>query len=163
MKQRIVRKIKTLAEAAEWRKGLRADGKKLALTNGCFDLLHRGHAEYLLAARESADALVVLLNSDASIRRLKGPSRPICEEPDRAFMLACFEFVDAVVVFDSERCDREIAAISPDVYVKGGDYTVEKLDPGERAAVFGCRAEIRFIPFVPGHSTTTLIEKSRKS
>ena len=118
---------------------------------------------YLLAARESADALVVLLNSDASIRRLKGPSRPICEEPDRAFMLACFEFVDAVVVFDSERCDREIAAIAPDVYVKGGDYTVEKLDPGERSAIFGCNAEIRFIPFVPGHSTTSLIEKSRKS
>ena len=98
MKQQIVQKIKTLADAAEWRKKLRADGKKLALTNGCFDLLHRGHAEYLLAARESADALVVLLNSDASIRRLKGPSRPICEEADRAFMLACFEFVDAVVV-----------------------------------------------------------------
>lgn len=163
MKQRIERKIMTLSEAAEWRAELRTLGKKLALTNGCFDLLHRGHAEYLLAARESADALIVLLNSDESIRRLKGPSRPICTETDRAFMLACFEFIDAVVVFGSERCDGEIATIAPDVYVKGGDYTVEKLDPGERSALSGCGAEIRFIPFVPGCSTTALIEKSRKS
>ena len=163
MKQRIERKIMTLSEAAEWRAELRKLGKKLALTNGCFDLLHRGHAEYLLAARESADALIVLLNSDESIRRLKGPSRPICTETDRAFMLACFEFIDAVVVFGSERCDGEIATIAPDVYVKGGDYTVEKLDPGERSALSGCGAEFRFIPFVPGCSTTALIEKSRKS
>lgn len=78
-------------------------------------------------------------------------------------MLACFEFIDAVVVFGSERCDGEIATVAPDVYVKGGDYTVEKLDPGERSALSGCGAEIRFIPFVPGRSTTALIEKSRKS
>ncbi len=163
MQERIEQKIMTLSRAAEWRAGLRKNGRKLALTNGCFDLLHRGHAEYLIAARESADALVILLNSDASIRRLKGPSRPVCAEADRAFLLACLEFIDAVVVFDSERCDREIAAIAPDVYVKGGDYTVEKLDPGERSAILGCGAAIRFIPFVPGYSTTALIEKSRKS
>ena len=163
MNEQIRKKIMTLSEAAEWRAGLRNNGRKLALTNGCFDLLHRGHAEYLIAARESADALIVLLNSDASIRRLKGPGRPVCGEADRAFLLACLAFVDAVVVFDSERCDREIAAVAPDVYVKGGDYTVEKLDPGERAALFACGAEIRFIPFVPGYSTTGLIEKRRKS
>ena len=163
MKNSLLEKIMTVNRAAAWRAELRKNGRKLALTNGCFDLLHRGHAEYLLAARKSADALIVLLNSDASIRRLKGPSRPVCAQEDRAFLLACLAFVDAVVVFDSERCDREIASLAPDVYVKGGDYTVEKLDPGERAALVGCGAEIRFIPFVPGYSTTGLIEKSRKS
>jgi len=155
-------KIFTLAEAVQWRLGLRQEKRKLVLTNGCFDLLHRGHAEYLIEARRSADALLILLNSDASIKRLKGPERPICAEPDRAFLLSCLEFVDAVVVFDADRCDREIVAIQPDVYVKGGDYTVEKLDPGERSAIQNCGAEIRFIPFVPGFSTTSLIEKNRK-
>ena len=76
-------------------------------------------------------------------------------------MLSCFDFIDAVVIFPSRRSNPEIAALSPDVYVKGGDYTVEKLDPEERSALFGCKAEIRFIPFVPGFSTTTLIEKSK--
>ncbi len=155
------RKTMTLAEAVQWREGLRRNGLRLALTNGCFDLLHRGHAEYLIAARRTADALLVLLNSDESIRELKGPSRPICREDDRAFLLSCFDFIDAVVIFRSSRCDREIAALSPDVYVKGGDYTVEKLDPKERSALFSCGAEIRFIPFVPGFSTTSLIEKSK--
>lgn len=161
MQYRHINKTITLAEAVEWRENLRRKNCRLALTNGCFDLLHRGHAEYLIAARQTADALLVLLNSDASIRELKGPTRPICKENDRAFMLSCFDFIDAVVIFPSRRCNREIAALSPDVYVKGGDYTVEKLDPEERSALFGCKAEIRFIPFVPGFSTTTLIEKSK--
>lgn len=163
MQYRHTDKVMTLAQAVEWRAGLKQKKRKLALTNGCFDLLHRGHAEYLIAARQTAGALLVLLNSDASIRRLKGPSRPVCSEGDRAFMLSCFDFIDAVVIFDSDRCNREIAAISPDIYVKGGDYTVEKLDPAERSALFACKAEIRFIPFVPGFSTTTLIEKSKQA
>ncbi len=161
MQYRHTNKTMTLAEAVEWRARLKQNHLRLALTNGCFDLLHRGHAEYLIAARQTADALLVLLNSDDSIRELKGPSRPICRENDRAFLLSCFDFIDSVVIFRSRRCDREIAALSPDVYVKGGDYTVDKLDPSERAALFACNTEIRFIPFVPGFSTTTLIEKSK--
>ena len=155
-------KIMTLDEALAWRLDLRTQNRKLALTNGCFDLLHRGHAEYLLEARRSADALLILLNSDRSVQSLKGPSRPICHENDRAFLLACMEFIDAVVIFDSSRCTREIETLKPDVYIKGGDYTVEKLDPGERKALLDCKAEIRFIPFVPGFSTTSLIEKANQ-
>lgn len=156
------KKIMTLEDALAWRLDLRNQKRKLALTNGCFDLLHRGHAEYLLEARRSADALLILLNSDRSVQSLKGPSRPICHENDRAFLLACMEFIDAVVIFDSARCTREIEILKPDVYIKGGDYTVEKLDPGERKALLDCKAEIRFIPFVPGFSTTSLIEKANQ-
>lgn len=151
-------KVMTLAQAAEWRKTLREQGKKLAVTNGCFDILHRGHAEYLQAARNTADALLVLVNADSSIQELKGPTRPICKEQDRAFLLACLEFIDAVVIFDSKRCDQELSVIQPDVYVKGGDYTIEKLDPAERSVLLNCGAEFRFIPFVPGYSTTAVIK-----
>ena len=156
------KKIMTLEDALAWRLNLRTQKRKLALTNGCFDLLHRGHAEYLLEARRSADALLILLNSDRSVQSLKGPSRPICHENDRAFLLACMEFIDAVVIFDSSRCTREIETLKPDVYIKGGDYTVEKLDPDERKAIMDCKAVIRFIPFVPGFSTTSLIEKANQ-
>ena len=151
-------KVMTLEQAVEWRKELQKQGKKLAVTNGCFDILHRGHAEYLQSARNTADALLVLVNADASIRQLKGPTRPICKELDRAFLLACLEFIDAVVIFDSQRCNKELAALAPDVYVKGGDYTVEKLDPSERGVLMDCGAEFQFIPFVPGYSTTAVIK-----
>ncbi len=151
----------TADQAVLWRKHLIINKKKLALTNGCFDIMHRGHAEYLADARDCADALVVLLNSDASIRRLKGPTRPICAENDRAFMLASLACVDAVVIFDSDRCTGEIAAIRPDCYIKGGDYTLDKLDASEREALLSCGAKIIFKPFIPGFSTTTLIERIR--
>lgn len=151
-------KIMTLEQAAVWRNELRKQGKKLAVTNGCFDILHRGHAEYLQSARNTADALLVLVNADASIRELKGPARPICKELDRAFLLACLEFVDAVVIFNSQRCNKELAVIHPDVYAKGGDYTIEKLDPSEREVLLNCGAEFSFIPFVPGYSTTAVIK-----
>lgn len=153
-------KVMTLEQAVEARRKLAADGRRLAVTNGCFDLLHRGHAEYLMEARSLADALYVLVNSDASVRTLKGPSRPVNAEDDRAFLLACLEFVDGVVIFRSSRCDAELAALKPDVYVKGGDYTVESLDPAERAALLGAGSDIRFIPFVPGYSTTGTLKKA---
>ena len=123
-------------------------------------MLHRGHAEYLMQARSLADRLFVLINSDEPVRALKGPTRPVNLEADRAFLLACLEFVDGVVVFRSSRCDRELAALKPDVYVKGGDYTVESLDPDERAALLGAGSDIRFIPFVPGYSTTGTLKKA---
>lgn len=156
------RSLLSLEQAVRWRQALRRNGRRLAVTNGCFDLLHRGHASYLLEARGCADALLVLLNSDASVRALKGPSRPLNTEQDRAYLLASLRAVDRVVVFDSPRCDAELAALSPDVYVKAGDYTLEKLDPGERKALLDAGAEIVFMPFVPGHSTTGIVEKIRK-
>ena len=154
----VSRKIMTLAQAVEWRGELRLNGKKLAVTNGCFDILHRGHAEYLQSARNCGDALLVLVNADASIRALKGPTRPICRAEDRAFLLASLEYVDAVVIFDGQRCNAELEAVKPDIYVKGGDYTVEKLDPSERSVLLAAKAEFRFIPFVPGYSTTAVIK-----
>ena len=153
-------KVMTLEQAVEARLKLAAAGRKLAVTNGCFDLLHRGHAEYLMQARALADRLFVLINSDASVRALKGPARPVNMENDRAFLLACLEFVDGVVIFRSSRCDAELAALKPDIYVKGGDYTVESLDPSERAALLEVGADIRFIPFVPGYSTTGTLKKA---
>lgn len=147
-----------VAQIAKWH----ADGLKFTLTNGCFDILHRGHAEYLYSARQQADKLVVLMNSDESVRRLKGPSRPVNCEYDRAFILGSLEFVDAVIIFSSPRCTKEIETLAPDVYVKGADYTVDTLDPEERAALFKVHADIRFIEFVPGHSTTLTIQKMRE-
>ena len=152
-------KVMSLEQAVIWRENLRKEGKKVAVTNGCFDLLHRGHVDYLCKARLTADALVVLVNSDSSVRALKGPSRPINDEYSRAFVLSGLAAVDAAVVFDSPRCTAELAALKPDVYVKGGDYTVETLDPNERQVLLDCGAEFAFITFVDGFSTTTTISK----
>ncbi len=151
----------TLSQAVQWRKELRNAGLRLSVTNGCFDLLHRGHAEYLLAASHLADKLLVLINSDASVRELKGPSRPVNCEYDRAYLLGCFSYIDAVVVFDGKRCADELAALQPDAYAKGGDYTIETLDEAERNALLGAKTEISFIPFVPDHSTSKMIEKAK--
>ena len=154
-------KVMSLSDALEWRETLRRRGIKLAVTNGCFDLLHRGHVEYLDSARRAADALLVLVNSDNSVRALKGPTRPLNDEYSRAFVLSGLAAVDATVIFDSERCTAELSALAPDVYVKGGDYTVETLDPGERQALQENDTEILFIPFVQGFSTTGTITKMR--
>ena len=149
----------TLDAARKWRESLRAAGKKLVVTNGCFDIMHRGHAAYLREARMQGDALLVLINSDASVKKLKGEKRPVVSEADRAYMLCALSSVDRVVIFDCLRCDRELAAIAPDVYVKGGDYTLDKLDPTERAALEKAGTKIVFKPFIPGFSTTTLIRR----
>ena len=149
----------TVDAARKWREELRAAGKKLVVTNGCFDIMHRGHAAYLREARMQGDALLVLINSDASVKRLKGEKRPVVAQMDRAYMLCSLSSVDRVVIFDRLRCDRELAAIAPDVYVKGGDYTLDKLDPDERAALEKAGTRIVFKPFVPGFSTTALIRR----
>ena len=156
-------KIMSLADALDWREELRRRGIRLAVTNGCFDLLHRGHVEYLDSARKAADALLVLINSDKSVRELKGPTRPVNDEYARAFVLSGLASVDATVVFDSERCTAELAALMPDVYVKGGDYTIETLNPEERQVLQDIDAEIILIPFVNGFSTTGTIEKMRSN
>ncbi len=149
----------TLDEAVRWRAALAAAGKRLVVTNGCFDILHRGHVTYLEAARAAGDALLVLVNSDASTRSLKGPSRPVNDQESRAIVLAALKAVDKTVIFDSPRCDRELRMLAPDVYAKGGDYTVDTLDPGERAALEAAGSEICFIRFVEGFSTTAIIRK----
>lgn len=111
----------------------RGAGKRLVFTNGCFDLLHRGHVAYLQAARALGDALVVGLNSDASVRKLKGPGRPVVPQGDRAAVLRALRFVDAVVVFDEDTPARLMRELKPGVYVKGGDYRVEDLPEAEVA------------------------------
>lgn len=153
--------VLSLEEALHWREELRRSGRTLAVTNGCFDLLHRGHAVYLERARAEADALLVLVNSDASVRALKGPARPLQCQEDRAFLLCALKPVDRAVIFDSPRCDRELELLAPDVYVKGGDYTAETLDPGERKALEKAGSRLVFISFVPGHSSTGIIRRMK--
>lgn len=132
-------------------------GGRMVFTNGCFDLLHPGHISYLRAARSLGDALVVGLNSDASVRKLKGPSRPIVCQGDRALMLEALESVDAVVIFNEDTPVRLMRELRPSVYVKGGDYRIEDLPEAEVAAEIG--AEVKILPFEPGYSTTALIER----
>lgn len=155
--------IMTLPQAVAWREELRRQSLRLVVTNGCFDIMHRGHAEYLNQARSHGDAMLVLINSDASVRTLKGPTRPLIDELNRGYMLASLTCVDAVVVFDSPRCTSEFEVLQPDVYVKGGDYHLGNLNPEERGALQQCGAEFVFIPFVDGFSTTELVRKIKES
>lgn len=141
---------------------LRAQGRKLVLTNGCFDLLHVGHVRYLQAARALGDALAVAINGDDSVRVLKGEGRPLSTAGDRAEIVAALECVDYVVVFPEVRVTRLIEKVRPSVYVKGGDYTSATLHPDERAALEKIGAEIQIVPFEPGHSTSALIERMQK-
>jgi rfaE bifunctional protein nucleotidyltransferase chain/domain len=152
-------KIVGLEELSERSKQLRASGKKLVATNGCFDLLHVGHVRYLQAARALGDLLAVGLNGDRSVRELKGKGRPIVAEHDRAEILAALQYVDLVTIFPEMRATQFIAASHPAIYVKGGDYTSETLNEEERALLKQIGAEIRFIPLEPGYSTSRLLEK----
>ena len=136
--------------------------KRLVFTNGVFDVLHRGHVEYLSAARELGDELVVALNSDASARRLgKGDDRPVNAEQDRAFVIAGLACVDFVTFFDEDTPQELIAALLPDVLVKGGDYTPDTIVG--RAEVEAAGGRVIVIPFVQGHSTTDLLKKIRET
>ena len=143
----------------EWRAAMRANGKKLVVTNGCFDLLHLGHVTYLETARNQGDALLVGVNGDNAVRELKGPERPLNEESDRAAVLAALESVTGVCIFAERLATRFLAAAQPDIYVKGGDYTLATVNPEERQAVEQSGGRIVFVPFVPGKSTTALLEK----
>ena len=134
---------------------------RVVFTNGVFDLLHRGHVEYLYAARALGDALVVGVNTDASARRLgKGADRPINGEEDRAFVLAGLACVDAVTLFDEDTPRELISVLLPDVLVKGGDYTVETIVGADVVIAAGGRVEV--IPLVPGRSTTSILERARR-
>ena len=154
-------KIVPEAEAAIIRKSHAP--RRIVFTNGCFDLLHVGHVRYLTAAKQLGDILVVGLNSDASVRQLKGADRPINPEADRAEILAALTVVDHVVIFADMRVNRLITILRPDLYVKGGDYSVDSLDRGEVDALRSVGAEIKILPLVPGRSTTRLIEAIQKT
>lgn len=143
----------------EWRKQIRTAGKKLVVTNGCFDILHLGHVTYLENARNFGDALLIGVNSDAAVRGLKGAGRPVNSETDRQSVLAALQSVDAVCLFTTTTATTFLAAAQPDIYVKGGDYTLETLNQDERRAVESAGGKIVLVPFVPGKSTTSLLEK----
>ena len=152
-------KIIALEKLSEWRKTFRASGKKLVVTNGCFDILHLGHVTYLENARNFGGALLVGVNSDDATRQLKGAGRPVNSETDRAAVLAALQSVDGVCLFADTAATRFLAAAQPDIYVKGGDYTLETLNQDERRAVESAGGKIILVPFVPGKSTTSLLEK----
>ena len=152
-------KIIPWEKLAAWRASMRASGKRLVVTNGCFDLLHAGHVTYLETARDQGDALLLGLNGDESVRQLKGPDRPVNEEADRAAVMAALESVNGVCVFAERSANRFLSVAQPDIYVKGGDYTVNTLDQDERRTVEQTGGKIVIIPFVPGKSTTALLKK----
>ena len=144
---------------AAWRADFRKRGQQLVVTNGCFDILHLGHVTYLESARNLGDALLVGMNSDAAVGQLKGPNRPVNNEHDRAGVLAALESVDGVCIFTGKTATRFLSIAQPDIYVKGGDYTLETLNQDERRAVEQAGGKIVLISFVPGKSTTSLLEK----
>ena len=150
-------KIVTSAELAQVSEAFAAQGKHLDFTNGCFDLLHVGHVRYLQAARALGDALVVAVNGDASVRALKGPSRPINPEADRAEVLAALGCVDYVFIFPEVRLTKEIRLVRPQIYAKGGDYTLDSLDSEEHAALDDAGSQIHLLPLIPGRSTTNIL------
>lgn len=147
-------------EAARLVSRWQAGGERVVFTNGCFDLLHTGHVRYLRAARAKGDRLVVGLNSDRSVRELKGPSRPITPESERAEVLSALRCVDAVLIFDEATATDTLLALRPDVYAKGGDYRPETLPETPAARQVG--ATIELLPFHEGRSTTALIATLRQ-
>lgn len=153
-----VRKIFTLEQAIAWRSAI--DGR-VVFTNGVFDLLHPGHLDVLRAARAQGDALIVGLNSDESVRRLKGPERPIRNDQDRSYLLAALEVVDAVTVFEQETPLELIRALRPDVLVKGGDYSVDTVVGAADVTARG--GDIVIVPLTAGHSTSSTIERLREA
>ncbi len=151
--------VLTRPDAAGWAARIRAAGQRLVFTNGVFDLLHPGHVRYLAEARALGDALVVAVNSDRSVRAIKGPSRPINPEADRAEVLSALSSVDAVVVFDEDDPRAIIAEIQPDVLVKGADWAADRIVGRDVVEARGGRV-VR-IAFAPGFSTTSMIERIR--
>lgn len=152
-------KIVPWHDLLQWRSRLRNSGKKLVVTNGCFDLLHLGHVTYLESGRNLGDALLVGLNGDGSVRELKGEGRPVNSESDRAAVLAALESVDGVCIFSERTATRFLSAAQPDIYLKGGDYTLDSINQEERQIVEKAGGKVVIVPFVPGKSTTELLKK----
>jgi rfaE bifunctional protein nucleotidyltransferase chain/domain len=153
------KKIIRWEKLPEWCAAMRTRGKKLVVTNGCFDLLHLGHVTYLESARNQGDALLVGVNSDATVRELKGPGRPVNCEADRAAVLAALQSIDGVCGFTERTATEFLSVARPDIYAKGGDYTMENINQDERRLLEQVGARIVILPVVPGKSTTGLLEK----
>ena len=150
-------KLVTQKELSDLLNDLRAEEKTIVTTNGCFDILHVGHVRYLEKAKELGDVLIVALNSDISVKKIKGPTRPINNENDRVEVLSALSFVDYVVLFDEESPGDLLAFIKPDIHTKGADYSIETLPELKIIVENGGRVE--FIELVEGKSTTSLLEK----
>ncbi|MEI7731833.1 MAG: adenylyltransferase/cytidyltransferase family protein [Verrucomicrobiota bacterium] len=153
----------TKEQLTPWRAALRTAGRSLVVTNGCFDLLHLGHVTYLEAARNLGDALLVGVNADATVRQLKGAGRPVNSESDRATVLAALQSVDGVYVFPEYDARTLLTLVQPDIYAKGGDYTIDTINQEERRLVESLGGKVAVLGGVPGRSTTGLIEKMAKS
>jgi len=156
-------RIKSLDELLVIRKRIRENRQKLVWTNGCFDLLHVGHARYLSEAKKFGDVLIVGLNSDESVRKIKGPERPINCEEDRATLLSLLKPVDYVLIFNEETCCNQLRRLQPDFYVKGGDYTIETINQEERRIVEKYGGQIKITSPISGKSTTLTINKIQNS
>ncbi len=155
LRSKIVAWEKASQLSGQWQ----ANKQSVVFTNGCFDLIHYGHLDYLARAAALGDRLVIGLNDDASVSRLKGPHRPIKDLKSRQYLLAALVFIDLVVVFGEDTPLQLIQKLSPDVLVKGGDYTPDTIVGADYVRRQG--GEVKVIPFVPGYSTTTLEEKIR--
>ncbi len=151
--------ILTRDEAVAWVSALQAAGRRVVFTNGVFDLLHPGHVRYLAEARRQGDALLVAVNSDRSVRAIKGPRRPVNSERDRAEVLSALSAVDAAVIFDEDDPHAIIAAVRPDVLVKGADWAANRIIGRDILESYG--GKVIRIAFAPGHSTTGMIERVR--
>ena len=145
----------SLPELGKKREQYRCEHKTVVFTNGCFDILHAGHVRYLTAARGLGDILIVGLNSDASVHKLKGPGRPVNPAADRAEVLSALRSVDHVVIFDEDTAEELVRLLQPDVYVKGGDYSLDRLPESTIVAAYGGRTVL--VPLVEGRSTTNVI------
>ena len=153
-------KVLSPEQMLEARERLRSTGARLVFTNGVFDLLHVGHVRYLAQARALGDALVAAINSDRSVRELKGPDRPVFDEAERAEILAALRCVDYVVIFDDTSPRKLIGKLLPDVLVKGGDYQIDEIHGREEVEAAG--GKVIPLPFVPGASTTSLLERMKR-
>jgi D-beta-D-heptose 7-phosphate kinase/D-beta-D-heptose 1-phosphate adenosyltransferase len=149
--------VVTKSRLIEIRSQYKRDGKKVVFTNGCFDILHRGHVEYLQKAKSLGDVLIVGLNTDASVRRLKGPARPVVCEADRAVVLSALEVVDHVCLFDEDTPFEIIRDLVPDILVKGADWAIEKVVGKDIVEQAG--GVVRTIEFLPDRSTTSIIDR----
>jgi len=153
------KKIKHPSDLKKEIEALKAQGKRIVFTNGCFDLLHPGHMRYLYAARQLGDCLVVAVNTDRSVKAIKGANRPIQSQDERAEVLAALSFVDAVVLFDEDNPLKVIRHLVPDVLVKGGDWSEDKIIGADVVKKAG--GVVKSLPFVSGYSTSAIIEKIR--
>jgi rfaE bifunctional protein nucleotidyltransferase chain/domain len=158
--QNITSKIFPLSDLKIQSNKWKQDGDKIVFTNGCFDLVHRGHIEVLANTADLGDRLIIGLNSDSSIQKLKGENRPIMDENSRAILLASLQFIDAIVLFSEDTPQKLIETIVPDILAKGGDYKVEEIAGHEVVLQNG--GEVILVPFIDGFSTTNIVDKIKQ-